>query len=93
MARFRRRPALEASHQLQSETTLQPGRYSSLESSGLRDELLTAHEVARRLGVRTRWVTDKCHQGLLPGYRLPGSNRLRFSWDDVLASLERLAGD
>ena len=55
-------------------------------------ELLTAREVAGRLGVRTRWVTDKWNQGLLPGYRLPGSNRLRFVWRDVVASLERNGG-
>jgi hypothetical protein len=73
-------------------TTEPFGRFTQASSDAaiaLNTELLTARDVAERLGVRPRWVTDKCREGLLPGYRLPGSNRLRFSWPDVLASLQR----
>lgn len=55
--------------------------------------LLKSHEVAERLGVKPRWVTDKLNAGHLTGYRLPGSNRLRFSWPEVMACLERSGGE
>ena len=92
MATFRRRPA--------TLSPPDPGIPAALRLAGdpllgvpdSQGELLTAREVAGRLGVRTRWVTDKWNQGVLPGYRLPGSNRLRFAWAEVVASLERNGG-
>jgi hypothetical protein len=55
--------------------------------------LLSPREVAERLGVRPRWVTDKHNAGHLIGYRLPGSNWLRFDWSEVVACLEKNGGD
>jgi hypothetical protein len=51
--------------------------------------LLSSYELAQRLGVSQRWVTDKHHAGHLTGYRLPGSNRLRFDWREVMACLQK----
>jgi hypothetical protein len=55
----------------------------------LPERLLSSVEVAKILGVRPRWVTDKWAAGYLPGRRLPGSNRLRFLWSEIEEALER----
>jgi hypothetical protein len=54
------------------------------------DPFLTARELAELLNVTPRWVTDKHNAGALKGgFRLPGSNRLRFDWSKVLAGFEK----
>jgi excisionase family DNA binding protein len=50
--------------------------------------LLTAREVADRLGFSPETVLRRWRAGELPGYRL-GTNVLRFSEDDLEAWLER----
>jgi hypothetical protein len=55
--------------------------------------LLKSKHVAERLGVSQRWVTDKWRAGHLTGYQLPGSNRLRFDWSEVVACLEKKGGE
>jgi excisionase family DNA binding protein len=48
------------------------------------ERLLTAREVADRLGVETAWVTRKHREGKLPGHRYCGQVRpLRFRWSEV----------
>jgi hypothetical protein len=54
-------------------------------------EMMTALEVAKALNVKQRWVTDNWRA--LNGYRLPGSNRLRFDWDEVVECLEQNGGE
>ena len=51
-------------------------------------ELLTADEAAQLLRVHRRTLQRMVARGDVPVYRLPGSNRLRFKKEDLLASLE-----
>jgi predicted DNA-binding transcriptional regulator AlpA len=55
------------------------------------EQFITAREVAALLGVPPRWVMDKYREGLLPGYRLPGSNKARFLASEIRASMARAA--
>jgi hypothetical protein len=77
-----------------------PGERIDYSSTATRPEadfpsgpLLKATEVAERLNVTPRWVTDKWNAGHLKGYRLPGSNRLRFDWPEILACLDTNGSD
>ena len=93
MARFRRHPPANLRLVPAAEAAgLRFAEASANHTIGPHEELLTAREVGERLGVRPRWVTDKWNEGVLPGYRLPGSNRLRFLWPEILACLERHGG-
>ena len=51
--------------------------------------LLMANEIAEFLNVPPRWVMEKFNSGHLIGYRLPGSNRVRFDKSEVIATLQR----
>ena len=53
----------------------------------IRDELLTAQELAGHLGVKPATVLGWHRQGKIPGRRL-SHKVLRFSLRDVLAALE-----
>lgn len=48
--------------------------------------LLTAAEVAERLGFSPATVVDWAEAGKIPGFRIGG--RLRFRWSEVEAVLE-----
>jgi excisionase family DNA binding protein len=50
------------------------------------EQLLTAREVASRLGATPRWVLSQWRAGSLPGFRLTGK-MVRFSSTDVDAWL------
>jgi excisionase family DNA binding protein len=52
------------------------------------ERYLNAREIAMILGVPHRWVVDKARDGLLPSYKLPGSNRLRFIESEVREAME-----
>ena len=54
------------------------------------EPLLTARELAERLGMSTDWVLDKWEAEELPGFRLGGGERgpVRFRWSEVEAVLE-----
>jgi excisionase family DNA binding protein len=52
--------------------------YSSLEAP-LVDRLLTAEEIAQRLGVRTQWVWAQARAGRIPHVRLGRYRRFRES--------------
>jgi hypothetical protein len=53
----------------------------------------TARDVATRLGVAPETVLVWHRQGLIPGYRLPGTvlGRLRFDLDEIDAVIESRA--
>ena len=51
-----------------------------------RERLLTAKEVAARLGVHTNYIYSRAVAGELPSYRF-GGNR-RFRWSEIEAWLE-----
>jgi excisionase family DNA binding protein len=51
------------------------------------EPLLTARDVAERLGVDVGWIYDEWQAGRLPGFRL-GSRMLRFRWSEIEAWLE-----
>ena len=50
------------------------------------DRLLTAREVADRLGVKTSWVEEHARTGAMPHVRL--GRWVRFEWPAVLAWLD-----
>ena len=50
------------------------------------DRLLTAAEVADRLGVPASWVAQKAREDAIPHRRL--GRYVRFHWPDVAAWLE-----
>ena len=54
------------------------------------EPLITAREVADRLGMSVDWVLKKWQAGELPGYRLNGRNArpVRFRWSEILAWLD-----
>lgn len=54
------------------------------------DRLLTAAEVAERLGVPETWVYRAARSGKLPSVKL--GHYVRFRWSDVEAWLERETG-
>lgn len=51
------------------------------------EQFLTGRQIAARLRVTPRWVTEKTASGLIPCRRLPGSNRYRYLWSEVRAAL------
>jgi predicted DNA-binding transcriptional regulator AlpA len=58
------------------------------------EPLITARDVAERLGMTPDWVLDKWEAGLLPGFRL-GSRKgapVRFRWSEIDAWLETRLG-
>lgn len=52
--------------------------------------LLTARDVAQRLGMSPAWVLDRWEAGELPGFRIGGrkGGPVRFRWLEVEAVLE-----
>jgi hypothetical protein len=50
------------------------------------DPLVDAVELAKILGIKTGTIWMKFREGLIPGYEVSG-NRLRFSVEEVLASI------
>jgi excisionase family DNA binding protein len=50
------------------------------------DRLLTASEVAERLGVPAGWPLEQARAGTIPHVRL--GRYVRFQWEDVAAWLE-----
>jgi hypothetical protein len=54
------------------------------------EPLLTARELAERLGVSADWVLDHWEADELPGFRLGGGKRgpVRFRWSEVELVLE-----
>ncbi len=57
----------------------------------LDEPLITAREVAERLGMSNAWVLDRWEAGELPGFRL-GSRAVRFRWSELEAWLESRRG-
>lgn len=56
-------------------------------SPGSQQRLLTAGDVARHLGVSTRWIYGQVDEHQMPAYRL-GDRALRFDLDAVTTWLE-----
>ena len=59
----------------------------------LDEPLLTAREVGQRLGLAAKTVMDKARAGVLPSFRVPGGNRVRFRWSEIEAALLGKEGD
>lgn len=56
------------------------------------EPLLTAEEIAARLGVAVSWVRDRCRERAespIPCIRFPGSRLVRFKWSEVEEWLAR----
>lgn len=51
--------------------------------------VLTTDQVAELLGYHPRTVLAKVKEGRLPGYRLPGSRKVQYVRDEILATLGR----
>ena len=51
-------------------------------------DFLSTSDVARKLGVSPRWVSQLAAEGRLASYKLGDKRALRFIADDVLAFVE-----
>lgn len=51
------------------------------------DELLTAAQLAKKLGLRQNTIYEMASQGRIPSVRI-SSHAVRFDWGEVLAALK-----
>ena len=75
---FKRFDELQA--QLNSKSTQQP-------TTAAPDELLTRKQAAERLSISLPTLNELTKKGAVKGYRIPGTNRLRYKTSEVTNAL------
>src|SRR4051794_40338241 len=80
-------PAAQARGGGVSANETMPAAHGAAVPAEQRDPLLTAREVAERLGATPRWVLDRWAAGDLPGFRLT-ARMVRFRASEIDAWLE-----